>query len=111
MSTQCVIDLEASLQCELDGQPISLQARQGVIIINVESTKVARAILGSLRRFGTVRAVIARLSAALRDSSQRLELHVNDVLVAAMGAETNSGFLRLAGMRNVQLWPFRFLRI
>ena len=110
MSTPLVIDIEASLECELDGQALAVHARQGLIVINVESAKTARALIRHVRRFGKIRSTVARLNAALIAASHRLELHVDEVTVASMGHETDSGFLRLAGLQHLKIWPLRLLR-
>ena len=110
MSISDVIDLEASLECELDDQPISVRASRGVIVVNVETPKIARSIFQLVRRFGTLRSTVPRINEALLASSHRLELHVEDVLVMSMGHGTQSGLLRLAGFRHVRVWPSRLLR-
>ena len=104
-----VIDIEASLKCELDGQALAVRAGQGVIVINVETAKTARALIGHVRRFGKIRLTVARLNAALIAVSHRLELHVDNVIVASMGRETDSGLLRLAGLPRLRIWPVRLL--
>ena len=81
-----------------------------MIVINVETAKMARALIGHVRRFGKLRSTVARLNAALIAASHRLELHVDDVIVASMGRGTDSGFLRLAGLQHLRIWPLRLLR-
>ena len=110
MSTPLVIDIEASLECELDGQALAVHASQGVIVINVETVKTARALIRHVRRFGKIRSTVDRLNAALIAASHRLELHVDEVTVASMGHETDSGFLRVAGLQHLKIWPLRLLR-
>ena len=110
MSKPFAIDVEASLECELDGQAVAVHAGQGVIVINVETAKTARAVIGHARRFGKLRPTVARLNAALLAASHRLELRVDDVIVASMGQGTDSGFLRFAGLKHVRFRPFRLFR-
>ncbi len=104
------MDIEAALTCEWDGQPLAVHASGGVIVVNVKTVKMARALLGQVRRFGKLRSTVARLNAALITTSQRLELHVDDVVVAAMGRGTASPLLRLAGFPHLRIWPLRLLR-
>ena len=106
MPTPVAIAVDAKLECEFDGSPVLIRAREGVIVVAFESTMTARAIFGQLRRFGKLRSVVVRLNDALLLSAQRLELHIGDRNVLAMGADTNSGLLRIAGIKNVQVWPF-----
>ena len=110
MSTPLVIDIEASLECELDGQALAVHSRQGLIVINVESAKTARALIRHVGRFGRIRSSVTRLNAALIAASHRLELRVDEVTVASMGHEADSGFLRLAGLQHLKIWPLRLLR-
>ena len=110
MSTPLEIDIEASLECELDGQALAVHAGQGEIVIKVETVKTARALIGQVRRFGKIRSTVARLNAALFKASHRLEFHVDDVIVASMGQGTDSGLLQLAGLRHLRIWPLRLLR-
>ncbi len=110
MSTSHVIDVEASRECELNGEAFALHARRGVIVINVKTAKTARALIGQLCRVGKTRSTAARLNAALMNVSHRLEVHVDGVIVASMGQGTNSGLLRFAGLRQLRIWPLRLLR-
>ena len=110
MSPSFVIDIDASLECELDGQPLAVHASDGLIVINVETAKMARALIGHFRRNGKLRATVARLTDGLLAISHRLELHVDEVIVASIGEGTDSGFLRLAGLQHVRLWPLRLIR-
>jgi len=110
VSTRLAIDIAASLQCELDGQALDIQAAGGVIVIKVETAKTARTLLGHVRRFGKLRSTAARLNAVLTATSHRLELHVDDVIVASMGQGTKSGLLRFAGVQNLRVWPLRLLQ-
>ncbi|OUT60883.1 MAG: hypothetical protein CBB71_06330 [Rhodopirellula sp. TMED11] len=105
-----MIDIEASLECELDGQALSVRASQGLIVINVQSAKTARALVRHFRRFGKIRSTVDRLNAALIASSHRLEMHIDEVTVVEMGRGTESGFLRVAGLQHLKIWPLRLLR-
>ena len=105
-----MIDFEASLECELDGQALAVHAREGVIVINVETAKTARALIGQVRRLGKTRTTVARLNAALIEASHRLELHVDGAIVASMGQGTDSGLLRIVGLHHLRIWPLRLLR-
>ena len=98
MSTPLVIDIEASLECELDGQALAVHASQGLIVINVETAKMARALIGHVRRFGKIRSTVARLNAALIAASHRLELHVDDVVVVSMGQRNRFRFPSSCGI-------------
>ena len=110
MSTPLVMDIEAALECELDGNVLTVRAKQGVIVFNVETPKMARTLIGHFRRVGKLRATVPRLTDALLATSHRLELYVDEVIVASIGEGTDSGFLRLAGFQHVRLWPLRLLR-
>ena len=110
MSPSFLIDIAASLECELDGQPLAVHASEGLIVINVETAKMARALIGHVRRLGKLRSTVARLNAALIAGSHRLELHVDDFVVVAMGRGTDSGFLRFVGLQRVRIWPLRLLQ-
>lgn len=109
MATPLVIDVNASLKCELDGQALAVRVEQGVIVINVKTAKTARAVIGQVHRFGNIRSNVARLNAALMKASHRLEIHVDDVMVASMGRGTDSGLLRLVGLRRFRIWPLRLI--
>lgn len=110
MSTPVVIDIVATIECELDGQALAVHAGQGVIVVNVETAKTAGGLVGHFRRFGKTRRTIARLNAVLVAISHRLELHVDDVIVASMGYGTDSGLLRFVGIPHLRIWPLRLLR-
>ena len=109
MPTRVEWELEASLQCELDGHPIAIEARRGVIVVRVEAAKTVVPVLKALRRFGSLRSTLTRLNRSLLVSAQRLELYADNVMVVSMGHGTGSGLLRLAGIRNLRLWPIRLL--
>jgi hypothetical protein len=109
VSTRLAIDITASLKCELDGQSLDVQATGGVIVIKVETAKTARTLIGHARRFGKLRSTAARLNAILMATSHRLELHVDDTIVASMGQGTDSGLLRFAGLHNLRVWPLRLM--
>ena len=109
MPTRDALDLEASLECELDGRPISIEARRGVIVVRTEDTQTARVIIKTLRGCGSLRPTLNRVIDTLLATSQRLELHVDNVVVASMGQGIGSGLLSLVGIRNVRIWPFRIL--
>ena len=111
MSAAFAIDLAASLECELDGQPLTVRASEGLIVINVETAKMARVLIGHVRSLGKLRSTVARLNATLIAGAQRLELHVDDVVVVSMGRGAASGILRLVGLRRVRIWPLRLLRV
>jgi hypothetical protein len=104
------MDIEAAFECELDGEALTIQATQGVIVLNVETPEMARTLVAHFRRIGKLRATVARLTDGLLAISHRLELHVDEVVVASIGEGTDSGFLRLAGLQHVRLWPLRLLR-
>ncbi len=110
MPPSFVIDIAASLECELNGQPLAVHASEGLIVINVESSKRARTLISYVCRLGRIRSTVARLNAALIAGSHRLELHVDDVVVVAMGRGIDSGFLRFLGLQRVRIWPLRLLQ-
>lgn len=110
MPASFVVDIDASLECELDGQALAVHVSKGLIVINVETAKMARALISHARRLGKLRSTVARLNAALIAGSHRLELHVADVVVVSMGGESDSGFLRFVGLPHLRIWPLRLLQ-
>ncbi|MDG2221896.1 MAG: hypothetical protein P8L85_10970 [Rubripirellula sp.] len=110
MSRKFAIGLEAALECELDGQPVTVTAENGLIVVNVASTKGARSMLRVVRGLGSLRLNAARVNAALIGTSQQLQVRVAEATVVVMGKNAKSGWLRLAGLPNVQIKPFRLLR-
>lgn len=101
--------IEADLQCELDDIPLSIHSSGGVIVVRVESRKEARKLLLSSRRFSGLRQIAGQINDGLDLVSHRLEVHVEDTTVLAMGHGIESGFLRIVGFKKTKVWPLRLL--
>ena len=110
MSTNLAVNLEASLECELDGQPVSVNAENGLIVVKIHSSKDARSMLRLIRGLGDLRANAARINEVLLGTSQQLQVQISDATIVSMGRDTESGLMRLAGFPNVKVWPLRFLK-
>lgn len=109
MPTRGAWELEASLECELDGRAISIEAMQGVIIVRAENPRTAGAIINCLRRLGPLQPTLNRITDTLVATSQRVEFHVDNAMVASMGHGIASGMLSVVGIRHVRVWPSRLL--
>lgn len=110
MPTRGVWELEASLECELDGRAISIEARRGVIIVRVENSRTVGVIVKGLRRLGPLQRTLIRITKILIATSQRLDFYVDNVKVISMGHGIDSGLLSVVGIRHVRVWPFRVFR-
>jgi hypothetical protein len=111
VKARVAVEIDAALQCELNGHPVSCVASDGVIVIKTESPTGVRELIRFLRGSGNLRSVAAGTSGALVASSQRLELRVGDAVVLEMGRGIRSRLLRLAGLPNVRIWPLRLIRM
>ena len=65
MSRNYAIGLEAALECELDGQPVTVTAREGVIVVNVASSEDVRSMFRIARSLGGLRWGVARVNDAV----------------------------------------------
>ncbi|MCP4891376.1 MAG: hypothetical protein GY904_32890 [Planctomycetaceae bacterium] len=110
MSRNLAIGLEAALECELDGQPVKVTARDGVIVVNVASSKDARSMFRIARSLGSLRSSAARVNDALMRTSHQLHVRVAERTVVVMGKDANSGWLRLLGFPNLQVRALRIFR-
>lgn len=110
MASKPAKNLEASLDCQLDGRRVSVAASHGVIVVDVETLAAAKEMIRICRVLGSIRSAITHTNRALTTISHRLEIHVGGATIVAMGHGTNSGVLRLAGLRQIRFWPLRLLR-
>lgn len=110
MSRNYAIGLEAALECELDGQPVTVTAREGVIVVNVASSEDVRSMFRIARSLGGLRWGVARVNDALIRTSHQLQVRVAETTVIVMGKDARSGWLRLLGFSNLQVRPLRILR-
>ena len=111
MSRSFAIGLEAALDCELDGHPVTVTARDGVIVVSVGSSKDVRAMLRIARHLGRFRSSASRLNDCLIRTSQQLQVRVGEATVVVMGKDAKSWWLSLLGFPNLQVRPLRIFRL
>jgi ribosomal protein L6P/L9E len=110
VSRNFAIGLEAALECELDDQPVTVTARDGVIVVDIASSKDARSMLRIARSLGGLRSSTGRVNDALIRISHQLQVRVAETTVVVMGKDAKSGWLRLLGFPNLQVRPLRIFR-
>lgn len=103
------IFLTGELQCNVDGKELTLNARSSVIELNAAdlSTLFSLARSPLLGRRLNVR--MNRVSRLLGLASQRLEIYVAGVKVAAAGEGVSSVPTSMIGVKNWRVWPFRIV--
>ena len=82
----------------------------GVIVVNVSSSRDVRAMLRIARRLGRFRSSAVRLNDFLVQTSHQLQVRVGEATVVIMGKDAKSGWLSLLGFPNLQVRPLRIFR-
>lgn len=108
--TSAKICITGELQCDVDGKELTLNARSRVIELNASDLSTLLCLSRSpvLSRRLNVR--MNRVSRLLSIASQRLDIYVAGVKVAAAGEGVNSVPASMIGIKNWRVWPFRIVR-
>ena len=103
--------ITGDLQCSVDGKSLTLSAKSGVLQLDATdiSTLLRLSRCPVLSRRLNVR--MNRVSRLLSFTSQRLDIYVAGVKVAAAGEGVKSLPISMIGIKNWRIWPFRIVRL
>ena len=103
------IDLDGSVQVEVDGRRFSLNAASPVVTVDFPDVSTLFDAVRKSGPLGSMRSKLRRLTAAMILSGNRLDVRVDGVVIGSLGALGGQGS---RGFRsgNVQFRLMRFLR-
>ncbi len=105
--TSRLTDLEifADLDCELDGQPISIAAAGRTIVVRLPGGATARQLLRLGSRDGFPRRSLWQARKLLDDNHLRLDIHLGKRLLGSIGHQVGNSAWNLLGLPKMRLSP------